>query len=101
MFKDLLHTVWNYFRNESNYEVIEEMSDFCVKFLRLKLTPFVRMEVLRSSLGYVGNNKKFESKFVIVCFFKIKDNGFEMKSYEENEIVLWLLESGFYNVETK
>lgn len=98
MLSDLLHTVWEYYWNDSNYEVIEEMSNYCVKFLRLKNTPFVRMEVLRSSFDYVYNDE-IKPKFECVYFFKIKNNGFEMKSYEENEIVLWLLESGFYNEE--
>lgn len=97
MNNDLLSLVWNYVRNESNYELIKEMSNWYVNFSRLKNTPFVRMNVLKNVRDYLSNNIKFKPKFACVYFFKIKNNGFEMhSSYEVKQIVLWLLENGIY-----
>lgn len=39
MNNDLLSLAWDYVGNELNYELIEEMSDWYVKFSRLKNTP--------------------------------------------------------------
>ncbi len=85
---------WDYIREPSNYELIEEMSNDYVHFLKLKRTPFVRLEILVNQYEYYRDNS-VKPKFTRIDNFKILDNGLFECTYrfDDRVIVDWLREN--------
>lgn len=67
----------------SNYEYVGRMSNDFVRFLKLKNTPFIRVEIF------------VKTKFICICFFHSSNKGLidSYRKYDNKQIVDWLREN--------